>query len=99
MNTFTQDLKTALKSMGNSVLASLIHMGKIALIFSIVVAISIGVGYCFIHYFFQSLTVFVMSMLTAWFWIELETARKIREYDEKWDAFHAEKRKPMHGEK
>ena len=95
---FLQDARAAVKSMGSLVAECLLEVGKFVLVFAVII-LGFGVaGYFFFHYFFQSLVVLVMAMLTTWFCIELKTARFIREKQEQQEAYWAEKSKPMHTE-
>jgi small-conductance mechanosensitive channel len=94
--TTKQDMKTALNSMLDVTKHFLTNAIKFLLILIGVLAIGYLVGYCVVNYFLQSVVVVALAMLCGWFWIELETARIIREKEEQQEAYWAEKSKPMH---
>ena len=96
MSTFLQDVKTALKTMCSLAAEFLIALGKGVLMFSTIILVFGTLGYFFYHFFWQSLTVVIMAMLCTWFWVELKTARFVREQEEKQEAYWAEKSKPAH---
>lgn len=97
MTKFIQDVLTALKSMWALTRNAAIGASKVIGIIVAVIGIFCALGYLLVHWPMQTITVIAMAMLAGWFLIELETARKIREYDESWERFHDEKRKPAHG--
>ena len=93
-----KDVMTALQSMGKVASEFLIGFGKHVLFVVVLILCMATLGYFFFHYFYQSLTVTIMAMLCTWFWMELKTARFIREKEEQQEAYWAEKSKPMHTE-
>lgn len=97
MTKIKQDMITALTSMWTVTRNATKEMSKVIAIFVTVIGILCALGYLLAHWPMQTITVMAMVMLVIWFLIELETAKKIREYDESWEQFHNEKRKPAHG--
>lgn len=76
------DVKVALKSMG----VSLWGMLKCGLV--IISALALGlitmvtVAYVFVHFTAQAFTVLGILILSIWFWLEVQSARIDREYQE-----------------
>ena len=80
---FTQDLKTALKNMWVAIRFGFTKLMQFLVTAIGVIAILTVGGYVVFHYFYQSIAVIGTVMLCTWFLIELETAKQIREYEEK----------------
>lgn len=76
------DIKVALKSMGEGL------WGMLKCGFVIISALVLGLltmvvtAYVFVHFTAQAFTVLGIAMLGVWFWIELQSARVTREYEE-----------------
>ena len=77
-----EDVKTALKNMGDDALYVLTRIGKIILTWILAFLVIVVGVYFVVNFFWQSITVIVMGILCFWFWMELVTVKTIREYDE-----------------
>lgn len=93
-----EDVMAALKQMGIVLWLLLRNSAFVLFWIGIVGCAVITFVYCVKTWPAQSLAVFIMVGLSAWFLMELTTARKIRLYEEQQEAWFEEKRKPAHPE-
>lgn len=93
-----EDIKYALKQMGATIKHLTIDALRMIGIILGVATIICVVGYCFMHWFWQFVVVFVMSALTGWFWMELDSARRQREWEAECKAYWADRTKPAEDE-
>ena len=77
-----EDVKTALKNMGDDARYALTRIGKIILSWIIAFLVIVVGVYFVVNFFWQSITVIVMGILCFWFYMELTSAKLTREYDE-----------------
>ena len=94
-----EDIKYALVQMRNTIYGLTIDGLKMVGIILAAATIVCVVGYAFIHWLWQCIAVFVMSAMCGWFWMEVQSARRQREWDEECRVYWAKKEQPMHGDK
>lgn len=83
MSTFTQDIKTAIKSMASATFDFIRDAAQFIVIAGTIVGIMWGIGYCLINYTTNTLSTIAVIILGSWFIVELDNARFIREMEEK----------------
>lgn len=99
MKLFLNDVGTAIKTMSKS--AWVVMKTAITAVVCLTVAIS-AVGLAILAFRFypgQSFIVMLMTALTVWFLIELETARFARQKEEEDRQWREAKNQPAHGSK
>jgi hypothetical protein len=94
-----EDIKYALKQMGTTIYGLTIDGLKMVGIILAAAAILSTILYCFVHWPWHFVGVFVVSALSGWFWMELDSARRQREWDEECRVYWAKKEQPMHEDK
>lgn len=93
-----EDIKYALKQMGTTIYGLTIDGLKMVGIILGVTTVVFVVGYAFMHWLWQSIAVFVMSAMTGWFWMEVDSARRQREWEAECKAYWVDRTKPAEDE-
>lgn len=93
-----QDVKTAFVEIAKVISVLVIQCVKVVgYVITAFVVFSI-VGYLVFNWFLLMLTLFGIAAFCFWFYVEMQSAKSIREYEELQEAWFAEKRKPAHPE-
>lgn len=83
MNTLVRDIKSALSNMGQGVWDAVKAVAVNGAIVLCIVTVIVSIVVCGINWPLTTFLVFLALALAGWFYIELETARVIREHEEK----------------
>lgn len=93
-----QDVKTAFREIATVISVIVIQGIKVVgYVVAAFVVFSI-VGYLMFNWFLLMFTLFGIAAFCFWFYIEMQTAKSIREYEEMIKDFRVEKSKPAHKE-
>ena len=90
-----EDIKYALKQMGNTIYGLTIDGLKMVGIIILAAVILSTILYCVVHWPWQFFGGFIVSALVAWFWMELDSARRTREWEEQCRVYWTDRTKPM----
>lgn len=89
-----QDVLKALLEMGHTIRGVTIQALKLLGIVLGVLFIMVGTSYCVVRWFWESLAVIGIGMLSYWFYMELDCARRQREWEEQCHVYWEAKRQP-----